>query len=129
MKKSLLILVIGLGLLLGGLGVATSQMTLAASKNDACVGVGLAGGTNGCDPSTSGPTVNSAIVTVINLMFVVVGVVAVIMVIIGGLKYVMSSGDSNSISSAKNTVLYAIIGLIIVGLAQIIVKFVLDKTP
>jgi hypothetical protein len=49
------------------------------------------------------------------------------MIIIGGLKYITSSGDSNNITSAKNTILYAIIGLVVVALAQFIVKFVLGK--
>ena len=57
----------------------------------------------------------------------IVGVVAVIMIIIGGLKYITSSGDSNNVSSAKNTILYAIIGLVVVVLAQVIVRFVVTK--
>lgn len=71
--------------------------------------------------------VNNLIRLIINIFSLVVGVVAVIMIIIGGLKYITSSGDSNNITSAKNTILYAIIGLIVVALAQFIVKFVLSK--
>jgi hypothetical protein len=78
----------------------------------------------GTAPSTS---VDSVIKTVINILSLVVGVVAVIMIIIGGLKYITSSGDSNNVSSAKNTILYAIIGLVIVALAQVLVRFVLDQ--
>lgn len=55
------------------------------------------------------------------------GVVSVIMIIIGGLKYITSAGDSGNVSGAKNTILYAIIGLVIVALSQIIVRFVLAK--
>jgi Type IV secretion system pilin len=54
-------------------------------------------------------------------------VAAVIAIIISGLRYVTSAGDSNSINGAKNTILYAVIGLVIVAMAQIIVKFVLGK--
>jgi hypothetical protein len=54
-------------------------------------------------------------------------VVAVIMIIVGGLKYITSGGDSGNITSAKNTILYAIVGLIVVALAQIIVRFVLER--
>jgi hypothetical protein len=50
------------------------------------------------------------------------------MIIIGGFRYITSGGDSGSVSSAKNTVLYAIVGLIIVALAQVIVRFVLSKS-
>jgi hypothetical protein len=49
------------------------------------------------------------------------------MIIIGGFKYITSGGDSNNVSSAKNTILYAIIGLIIVALAQTIVRFILGR--
>jgi hypothetical protein len=58
---------------------------------------------------------------------VIVGVAAVIMIIIGGFRYITSSGDSASVNSAKNTILYAIIGLVIVALAQVIVRFVLNQ--
>lgn len=71
--------------------------------------------------------VNSIIKTIINVFSIIVGVVAVIMIIFGGFRYITSGGKQESISSAKNTILYAIIGLIIVALAQIIVKFVLSK--
>lgn len=56
-----------------------------------------------------------------------VGTAAVIMIIIGGFKYITSSGDSANVQSAKNTILFAIVGLIIVAMAQVITGFVLDK--
>jgi hypothetical protein len=97
------------------------------AKESICKGAGLAGGGSAdCTPG-AGPTVDSVIAAAINLISLVVGVIAVIMIIIGGLKYIMSSGDSNNINSAKNTILYAIIGLVVVAFAQIIVKFVLTK--
>ena len=64
---------------------------------------------------------------VINIFSIVVGVIAVIMIIVGGLKYITSSGDSGNVTSAKNTILYAVIGLVIVALAQVIVRFVLGE--
>src|ERR1700741_4570446 len=80
-----------------------------------------------CDTAGAEDKVNNLITLIINLFSIVVGVVALIMIIIGGLKYITSSGDSNNITSAKNTILYAIIGLVVVALAQFIVKFVLNK--
>lgn len=71
--------------------------------------------------------VNAMITNVINIFSIIVGVVSVIMIIIGGLKYITSGGDSGNVTGAKNTILYAIIGLVIVALSQIIVKFVLAK--
>jgi hypothetical protein len=49
------------------------------------------------------------------------------MIIVGGLKYITSGGDSGNVSGAKNTILYAIVGLVVVALAQIIVRFVLTR--
>ena len=66
---------------------------------------------------------------VTNMILYVVGIVAVIMLIIGGIKYVTSGGDSKKVTDAKNTVLYAIIGLIICFLAFAIVNFVVSALP
>lgn len=64
---------------------------------------------------------------VINIFSVVVGTVSVIMIIIGGFRYIISGGDSSSVSAAKNTILYAVVGLIIVLFAQVIVRFVVTN--
>lgn len=106
--------------------VPTVAFAAADAKASICEGVGLAGSGTGCTQG-SGPTVETAIAAAINLISIVVGVIAVIMVIVGGLKYILSSGDSNNINSAKNTILYAIIGLVIVAFAQIIVRYVLNN--
>jgi hypothetical protein len=50
------------------------------------------------------------------------------MIIWGGFKYITSGGDSNNVSGAKNTIIYAIIGLVIVALAQLIVHFVISQS-
>ena len=71
--------------------------------------------------------VQDLIKKVINIFSLVIGVVAVIMIILGGFKYITSGGDSGNVTGAKNTILYAVIGLIIVALAQIIVRFVLQN--
>ncbi len=70
---------------------------------------------------------NNIIHFIINTLSAIVGVVAVIMIIIGGFRYITSGGTDTSVASAKNTILYAIIGLIIVALAQILVRVVLNK--
>ena len=100
---------------------AVSASVFPNSKSAACQGV------NSTDCSGGEAQVDSALANVINLLSIVVGIIAVIMIIIGGFRYVTSGGDSNAISSAKNTILYAIVGLVIAVLAQIIVRFVLSK--
>src|SRR3989344_6193740 len=71
---------------------------------------------------------NKILTDVINIFSIVVGVVAVIMIIFGGFKYITSAGNQENIKTAKTTIIYAIIGIVIVALAQIIVKFVLNQT-
>jgi hypothetical protein len=66
--------------------------------------------------------------TVINVLSLIVGAVAVIMLIFGGFRYVTSGGKQESVTAAKNTIIYALIGLVIVAVAQIVVQFVLTKT-
>ena len=65
---------------------------------------------------------------IINIISIIVGVVAVIMIIFGGFKYITSGGTAEKVTGAKNTILYGLIGLIIVALAQVIVRFVLRET-
>lgn len=96
-------------------------------KDQLCEGLEIA--TNqGCEEDPGRPTVTSVIQNVVRILTIAVGIIAIIMIIIAGLKYITSSGDSGNITSAKNTLLYAVIGLIIVALAQIIVRFVLSET-
>lgn len=89
-----------------------------------CEGVGLTGGDCSKDAE---PAINGIVKAVINVFSAIVGVAAVIMILIGGFKYITSSGDSNSINGAKNTILYALVGLVVVALAQIIVQFTLRR--
>lgn len=67
---------------------------------------------------------NSMITKLIQWVIGISGVVAVVFIIIGGISYITSSGDPNKIKQAKNTILYAVIGLVIVALAEVITAFV-----
>lgn len=117
--------------------VALPAVASAATPNiQNCLGQGTnltapSGGTNcsSVTTSTNGATnkVNNLVRDIINIFSWVVGVVSVIMIIVGGFRYITSGGDSNNVSAAKNTIIYAIIGLVIVALAQFIVQFVLNK--
>lgn len=72
---------------------------------------------------------NGVFKQVTNTVLYIVGIIAVIMLIIGGIRYVTSGGDAKKVTDAKNTVLYAIIGLIISFLAFAIVNFVITALP
>ena len=63
-----------------------------------------------------------------NTVLYIVGIISVIRLIYGGLRYILSGGDSKKVTDAKNTILYAIIGLIISILAYAIVNFVINNT-
>jgi hypothetical protein len=81
---------------------------------------------NNC-PTDNGSKLSVFVKKLINVLSLLVGAVAVIMIIYGGFRYVTSGGSESSVSSAKNTILYAVIGLVIVALAQVIVHFVLNN--
>ena len=73
-------------------------------------------------------SLNNTISTAVNILSAAVGVAAVIMLILGGFRYVTGGGKQESVAAAKNTIMYAIIGLVIVAASQVIVHFVLNKT-
>ncbi|HET8709333.1 MAG TPA: pilin [Candidatus Saccharimonadales bacterium] len=106
----------------------------AASVNiekNLCSGTNIdvtGGSGSGCDTSGNGGKVNTLLRNIVNIFSAIVGVIAVIMIIVGGLQYITSGGDSNKVSTAKNTIIYAIVGLVIVALAQLIVHFVLSQS-
>jgi hypothetical protein len=122
-----------------GVGVAYAVTPAAATpaetqtiQGNLCQGsnLNLAQNDTGCsDGSISGASTSatSFIAKVINILSVIIGAIAVVMIIIGGFRYVTSGGNAESTKSARQTIVYAIVGLIIVALAQIIVHFVLNS--
>ena len=79
----------------------------------------------GCDGTTQTlpGTANNVISTAIGI----VGLLAVVFIIVGAIQYVTSSGDAAKVNKAKNTILYAVIGLVIALLSYAIVHFVVEK--
>lgn len=65
--------------------------------------------------------------TITNVLLFIVGAISVIMLIIGGIRYTTSMGDSTAVTAAKNTILYAVIGIIISLLAFAVVNFVIGS--
>ncbi len=91
---------------------------VANTAEEAKSGVDAVGG-------SGAPPLTDFIKSVINIILYITGIIAVIMVIIGGIKYVTSSGDAQAITSAKNTILYAIIGVVVAIMAFAIVNWVI----
>lgn len=82
------------------------------------------GNKEGCSDKNA---LSSIIVTVTNIILFLVGAVAVIMLIVGGFRYVTSNGDQNAVTGAKNTILYAIIGIVVAFLAYAAVQFLVGS--
>lgn len=85
-------------------------------------------GNENCVEDDDSATVDGMLQTALNILSFVAGVIAVIMIIIAGLKFMTSQGDASKAASARNTVIYAIIGIVIVVLSQVIVQFVLSES-
>lgn len=109
--------------------VMASNHTPPASdtKKDLCAGINLDPNDQDCKAADADNTIKKVLTTVINLFSLVVGFTAVLMIIVGGFKYITAGGDTGNVTAAKNTILYAVIGLVIVALAQFIVRFVLGR--
>ncbi len=77
--------------------------------------------------ANKGDKAQPMITIVINTILIILGIIAVIMIIIGGIRYTISGGDASSVKDAKNTILYAVVGLVIAILAFAIVNFVIAR--
>lgn len=73
-----------------------------------------------------GSSVAGLVATLTGLLFFVIGVIAVIVIIVSGIKYMTADGDSSKIKSAKDTLFYAVIGLVVSIMAYAIVIFIVN---
>jgi len=71
--------------------------------------------------------ISEVIKTVVNVLLFIVGIISVIMIIVGGIMYSVSAGDSGSVTKAKNTIFYALIGLVVAFFAFAIVNWVVGR--
>lgn len=127
--KRMLAAVAATATLLVPVAVPAVVMAAPSIENSLCGGINLTTDQTGCAQNgDENAPLNNIIALVINVFSVVVGFIAIVMMIYGGFKYITSSGDSGNVTAAKNTIMYALIGLIIVALAQLIVRFVLAKS-
>jgi ABC-type Fe3+ transport system permease subunit len=118
--KKIKLAVISIAALLGVITFAPAYVG-ASPASEIRGGVTQAGGGN----ETS--NLGSRIKTIVNILLYILGAIAVVMIVIGGIRYTTSNGDSSAITSAKNTILYAVIGLVVAILAYSIVNFVLSQ--
>lgn len=114
-----------LAVITAGSSLVYNQPVYAATstKQEVCEAIGSKADCTG----NKGGNLTSIVKLIINVLSLTVGIVAVIMIIVAGFKYITSGGDTNKVTSAKNALVYAIVGLIIVALAQFIVRVVLKQ--
>jgi hypothetical protein len=120
---------VGLLMLVAPMSLAVPSVAYAdvdASKQAACAGIGLASADGGCGGGADN-RVFKVVATVVNVLSIIVGIAAVIMIIVSGFRYITSGGDSSKVSGAKSALIYAIVGLVVVALSQVIVRFVLNN--
>lgn len=114
-------LILSIALLIGIIAAVPAPTYAADIISPACNGAtGTVCTSRGDDPKVIAKNIA-------NTLLLILGVVAVVMIIIGGFRYVLSAGDAAAIKSAKNTVLYAVVGLVIALLSFTIVNFVISK--
>lgn len=126
MRRLRSFLTVGL-LALGLVGMLTAPMVAHADTPKQVVCSSIGAGSDCAEDPNSGVTVNKIIQVTLNILSIVVGVAAVIMIMVSGFKYITAGGDASKVSSAKNTLIYAIVGIAIVALSQFIVQFVFSK--
>ena len=107
-------------------GITLQQKVLAQCGGSAVDDIKC--GANQASPAGGSPTVDDAIATTVNTLAIIIGVLAVLALMFGGYKYITSAGAPNKAASARSTILYALIGLVVALLAQVIVKFTIGKT-
>lgn len=106
---------------------STTAVAATAAQAAACGGAGIAATSGDCSGDANTPGVDNIIAAAIKILSSIVGLAAVVVIIVGGFKYITSGGDSNKVGAAKNTIMYALIGVVIAVMAQVLVRFVFDK--
>ncbi|MFZ1360797.1 MAG: TrbC/VirB2 family protein [Candidatus Saccharimonadales bacterium] len=147
MKKTFTNVLIMIALAVGVVGLPLAPAAQAIDVFQGACGSGAGGGSNSGNSNSTGNTAGgsnassggsssslcgaaakddapSLIKNVINILLYLIGIIAVIAIIIGGIRYVTSNGDSSAIKSAKDTIMYAVIGLVVAIFAFAIVNFV-----
>jgi hypothetical protein len=120
--------ILAVSLVFAGLSIAVVSLPVAAAgtfQSAACAGVNQVGD-NGCDNDPGG-TINNLFASALNILSLIAGFAGVLMIIISGFKFITAQGDSSAIASARQTLIYALVGLVVAILAQVIVHFVLGK--
>lgn len=116
-------LIVAFALFAGAIAIPLTPLAVSAAPvDDIKGGVEAVGGEEGGGDAE----LTDGIQTLVNALLFIIGLLAVIMIIFGGFKYVTSGGDAGKLEGAKNTILYAVVGLLVAILAFAIVSFVIS---
>lgn len=111
--------------------VAIFGFTIVLSSNAGAINVFDTSACNGASNTAvckaKGDDASKMIQVVVDTMMFILGAIAVIMIIVGGIRYTTSNGDSSNVKSAKDTILYSVIGLVVALLAYAVVNWVVDR--
>ncbi len=129
MLERVKLLIIGLATVFSVAAPAAVAVAQGVTKDPVACGIELQPESSGCTVSeTEGEgRVMGIIKTVIDVLSILVGSICIIMIIFGGFRYMTSGGESAGVTSGKNTILYAVVGLVVVLLAQGLVRFVFSR--
>jgi hypothetical protein len=118
--KKLSVIIISLAVIVGVAVVLPHHDVLASAASQ------IQSGANTVNDGNS-TTIEVQFKNVANILLFVLGAIAVIMIIFGGIRYVTSAGDSSRVKAAKDTILYSVVGLVVAILAYAIVNFVVTN--
>jgi len=121
MMKKFKLAVLAFAMLIGVAAFTPSYNVSADAKTEVTEGFKVAGG----DPAKD--TLNLKVASVVSVLMFILGALSVIMIIVGGIRYTVSNGDSSRVKAAKDTVTYAVVGLVVAILAYAIVNFVIKN--
>jgi len=132
MKMTKLKFILASLLMIGSMTAGSMTLGYASSlKGDACAGLNTlaTGSTNDTSCGSSGESsIKNIVSEVVKILSLVVGIASIIVIIIAGLNFVTAGGDASKVSSAKNTLIYALIGVVIAVSAQFLVHFALNTS-
>ena len=109
---------------------ALSVASAVVPTAGAATNLSITGGVNsakGQDQATDLFGATGMFTVITNVLLFIIGAISVIMLVIGGIRYTVSAGDSSAVTAAKNTIMYAIVGIVVALLAFAVVNFVVGQ--
>lgn len=106
---------------------AVTMAASTAASEAICEGANDGTGDPSCSGDTAGNTVSGIVRAAIRIFQGIIGIISLFVMLTGGLNYITSGGDSAKTKSARERIMYAVIGLVVVGIAEILVQFALNR--